>query len=197
MKLEVVGYRISGIILFLVLLLTVVIAEDSEQVRRLIQNTGILAFVLLAAAALISPIVKLSTRSTVKKAGPEIRRCLGVSATFTAIVHLSIIFFSDYVSDLFTLITEPQFRNGTAAFLMLIILSISSFPILRKFFKVSDWKSLHRLLYIALPIALLHWVNSPGYSSVDRWISLILFSSVIILRLLSLGRNKLKSSTAS
>ncbi|MEE2902140.1 MAG: hypothetical protein VYC39_07400 [Myxococcota bacterium] len=197
MRLEHLGYRFCGLVLFLLLVLTVLIANDSNQIRRLIQNTGLLACVLLACATFVSPMQNLLPHKINAANASSLRRCLGVSATVVALVHLSVIFFSNYVSNVVVLITEPQFRNGSGAMLVLFILSLSSFQKPRTFLRITKWKSLHRLLYIALPITLLHWVSSPGYSSLDKWISVLLIFAIIGLRILSFGKAKLNAFTSS
>ena len=197
MRLERLGYQFCGIALFLVLALTALIANDSNQIRRLIQNTGLLAFILLVGATLISPVQRLLPHKIFAAKASSLRRCLGVSATVVALVHLGVIFFSNYVSNFLVLVTEPQFRNGSGAMLVLLLLSLSSFQKPRTFLRITKWKSLHRLIYIALPITLLHWVSSPGYSSFDKWISVLMILAIIGLRILSFGKAKLSAFTSS
>gem|GEM_PF-3039280 len=196
MRLERLGYWICGIALILVLAFTVLIANDSNYIRRLIQNTGLFACLLLSFATVVSPLRKLLPSKIFSAQASSLRRCLGVSAAAVSVVHLGIIFFANYISNFLVFITEPQFRNGSGALLMLLVLSLSSFQKLRKPLKITRWKSLHRLLYIAFPITMLHWVSSPGYSSLDRWISVIIISAIIGLRFLSFGKSKLDAFTA-
>lgn len=197
MTTENIAYRICGASLFCVLVFTVWVTAAPDQMRRIIQHTGILAVILLVAATLVSPIQNMVSDKKLKAAAPALRRCLGVSATVTAVIHLGFIAFSGYVTNAVVLLSEPQFRNGTAGLVTLLVLSLSSFSRTRRLFRLKEWKSLHRLIYVALPLIFLHWLSSPGYSALDQWGVLFLATGLIGLRLISVIKTLLGSAAAS
>lgn len=158
---------------------------DPNRELRLIQGSGQLGLGFLFATLSISPISALSRKLFSAKQAAALRRSLGLCTTGFASFHLFLVFQLNFVTEFSALLTEPQWRNGFAAFIVLLLLSLSSFPFVVRRFRIGNWKSLHQLAYAALFFALLHVLVSPSTSWNDLILVLITLLVLILLRLLS------------
>jgi sulfoxide reductase heme-binding subunit YedZ len=120
-------------------------------------RTGKTALILLLLSLLCTP---LNTLFGVKSVLP-LRRPLGLYAFFYVCVHLSIFALIDYGLD-WELIKEAIVEKryvlvGFSAFLLLLPLAITSTKGWQRRLG-RRWKKLHRLVYIAAPLVIVHFV---------------------------------------
>ena len=119
------------------------------------QRTGDIALVLLLLTLACTPLSLLTGYAPLKQR----TRALGLYTFFYASVHLFLFTVVDYGLDLgllFQQLTEkPYIIAGTATFLILLALAITSFRWWMKRMG-KRWKQLHRLVYLAGVLAALH-----------------------------------------
>jgi len=131
-----------------------------NPIQDITRRTGIAALVLLLATLACTPASSLfAFRQAIR-----LRRPLGLYAFFYAALHLTIFVAIDYGFD-FNLIwldvgEKPYIYAGASAFLILLALAFTSFDTWKKRLG-KTWKRLHRLVYLAAPLAALHyaWVK--------------------------------------
>jgi sulfoxide reductase heme-binding subunit YedZ len=129
----------------------------AEPIREIILRTGKTALVLLMLSLACTPVNMLFGFNSVVKA----RRTLGLYAFFYALAHLLTFVVVDYGLDL-ELLTEAIFEKpyalvGLTAFLILLPLAITSTKGWQKRLGRA-WKRLHRWVYIAALLAIIHFV---------------------------------------
>jgi methionine sulfoxide reductase heme-binding subunit len=115
---------------------------------------GYHALVFLSAALCVSPLRRWLPRRAV------LRRALGLAAAGSALLHGAVglgtspLTWTEQLAD-------PQLRFGIGAFIVLVLLGLTSFPRLVAALRLRSWKELHRLAYVAWICALLHGLLSP------------------------------------
>ena len=149
--------------------------------------TGRAALVILLLSLTVTPICKLFNLPQIA----PLRRDLGLYAFKYALLHLAIYIVWDYGFD-WAAIFQSMLNNrfvqiGTIAFIILLLLTITSFPFwIRKLGK--SWKWLHRLVYLAAFLVLLHfaWVDKGNIFSAqgDFVRPLIALGAFLLLMLL-------------
>lgn len=129
----------------------------ANPIQAIEQRTGYWAIVVLTASLACTP---LNTLLGWRAALP-LRRPLGLWAFFYAALHVTAFFWLDYGLDLALILadvgTKPYILAGLSAFLLLLPLALTSTRgSMRRLGK--RWKSLHRLVYAAGVLAVVHWV---------------------------------------
>jgi sulfoxide reductase heme-binding subunit YedZ len=123
------------------------------------QRTGRLAIALLVLSLACTPLSNITGwREPLKRS-----RALGLYGFMVAVIHILIFLDLDngIAWDFFTqtVAEKPYILLGMAAFLLLIPLSITSFDIW-KIRLGKKWKRLHQLVYLIVPIVVLHYALS-------------------------------------
>ncbi len=121
------------------------------------QRTGRIALTLLVLSLACTPLNSLlGWRELLKRS-----RTLGLYAFMVAVIHV-LIFLDlnngiawNYFTD--TIVQKPYILLGMAAFLMLIPLAMTSFDVWKARFG-KRWKHLHRIVYLIVPLGVLHYV---------------------------------------
>lgn len=161
------------------------------------QRTGRAAILFLTLSLACTPLTLLGWREPSK-----IRRALGLYAFFYAGLHLLIFTGLDYGFNwrLLTtdLSTKPYILAGLTAFAILLALAITSFQWwMKKLGK--HWKSLHRLVYLAAIIVLIHyfWAVKGDLlrltGSIGRPLIFAAFITIFLLMRLPVVRRRLKA----
>jgi sulfoxide reductase heme-binding subunit YedZ len=119
-------------------------------------RTGRTAIIFLVLSLTITP---LNTLFGLRQLIP-LRRWLGLYAFLYAAVHVSIFTGVDYGFDLVLLqeaiLQKPYAFVGAATFLILLPLALTSTKGWMRRLK-KNWKRLHRLVYLAAPLATIHY----------------------------------------
>jgi sulfoxide reductase heme-binding subunit YedZ len=149
------------------------------------QRTGRLAITLLVLSLACTPMANITGwREPLKRS-----RALGLYGFMVAVIHILIFldldngiawnFFNQTVSE------KPYILLGMAAFLLLIPLSITSFDIW-KIRLGKRWKRLHQLVYLIVPIVVLHYalsVKGDIFRLEGNILSPLLYGLVVLLLL--------------
>lgn len=149
-----------------------------ERELMLVRATGWLAAVLLLLA--LAPLGRL-------------KRTFGLWSLATASIHFGAGVATGLVPYPVLLIYEPHLRAGTAALLVLLFLGATSFPRLVRSLRIRHWKPLHRAVYLAALLVLLHALTSPR---APRWVVLGLASSLALLASIRVSRWRGRSAAA-
>jgi len=149
--------------------------------------TGRAALIFLLLSLAVTPIHMLLNLPQIA----PLRRDIGLYAFKYALLHLAIYIVWDYGFD-WVAIFQSMLNNrfvqiGTIAFIILLLLTMTSFPFwIRKLGKA--WKWLHRLVYLAAFLVLLHftWVGKGDILSLQGDIvrPLIALGALLLLMLL-------------
>ncbi len=157
LQIAIIIYAWSGIVLLIFDLLTGNISPN--PIQDLEQRTGRHAITLLVLSLLCTPIHTIFKWSEPLKR----RRALGLYALLYATIHVIIYMDLDYGlawSSIYENILEkPRLIVGAFAFLLMIPLGITSFDIWKKRLG-KNWKRLHQLVYLIVPLVVLHYVWS-------------------------------------
>jgi len=130
-----------------------------NPIQELTQKSGYTALVLLVLSLACTPVnTLLGWRQALK-----LRRPLGLYAFLYAVTHFLIFAGLDYQFDLTFLpdaiLEKPFVLIGSAALLVLSLLALTSFQWWMKRLG-KNWKRLHKLVYLAAPLVLLHFAWS-------------------------------------
>ncbi len=127
-----------------------------DPVEEWLHRSGKTAVIILVASLAVTPLRRLTGWNTAQK----FRRLLGLFAFFYAALHLGVyLYFDQGLAWSFILedVTErPFIVSGTVAFLLLVPLAVTS---TRGWIKRlgKNWVRLHRVVYVAMAAALLHY----------------------------------------
>jgi methionine sulfoxide reductase heme-binding subunit len=120
------------------------------------QQLGLIAMLMFAAALAVTPLITLTGISSFQK----LSRPLGLYAFMYTALHVLMYVGVDYgfAFDLLWLDAQGKsyMLSGVIAFVILLVLAITSFRWWMKHLKKS-WKRLHRLVYAAGALAVLHY----------------------------------------
>jgi len=158
----------------------------ADPVQEIIHFTGLSALKVLLLSLVISPLAAKIKYIPLMQA----RRLVGLYAFFYASLHLLSFFIFDLQLDWPLLLSEivkrPYITVGMFAWVILLLLSISSPMFLRR--KLGKrWQPLHNLIYITVPIVVLHFY----WSLKSGWIEPAIYL-IITLVLLSFRSQKIK-----
>jgi sulfoxide reductase heme-binding subunit YedZ len=152
-------HTVSLVWLFIVLQKGITGSLPGDPVQYLLDFTGIGAMNLLLLSLTVSPLAEHL------KFGQIIilRKTFGVYAAFYALSHLAVFIAFELQFEwgliLSEIIERPYISVGFCALLILTALLVTSFDTLRK--KMGrTWQKLHRWVYLALILALLHFLWS-------------------------------------
>jgi sulfoxide reductase heme-binding subunit YedZ len=120
-------------------------------------GTGLPALIFLVLTLAVTPVITLTGWSWLS----PLRRWLGLYAFCYALVHVSIFVVLDYGLDVAlmwdTVLEKRYILAGLAAFVILLPLALTSTRGWQKRLG-RDWKRLHRGVYLAAGLAILHFV---------------------------------------
>ncbi len=145
----------------LVMLIFKLITNDlsANPIQELEQRTGRHAITLLILSLACTPLNTLFKWSELLKR----RRALGLYAFMYATIHIIIFFNLDYGLAwsliVQTILEKPYIIVGVTGFLLLIPLAVTSFDIWKKRLG-KTWKRLHQMVYLIVPLLLLHYAWS-------------------------------------
>lgn len=131
----------------------------ANPIQAIIQRTGLIALTWLLFSLVCTPLHNLFAW----RAAPKVRRALGLYAFFYASLHFLSFFILDYGANLtfiwLDLRDKPYILAGSLALLILVALAITSNRASMKTLG-KHWKSLHRLVYPASLLVVLHYTWS-------------------------------------
>lgn len=131
---------------------------EAEPVKDIQHRTGKTAVVLLFISLSITPLRRLTGRNELI----SFRRLFGLFAFFYSLLHVTsyLLFdlqfnFADLAEDV---VKRPFITVGFLAFVILILLAVTSPKAMVRKLGGKRWQTLHRLVYVAAGAAVLHFV---------------------------------------
>lgn len=132
-------------------------ADLATPVRFVMLRTGTIGLILLVASFACTPIARL----TGWQGATQIRRALGLYGFLFVAVHFLAYAYGDNDFDIELILRDLDERRsmliGTAGFVLLIPLALTSTKGWQRRLG-KRWKMLHWLIYLALPLAILHYL---------------------------------------
>jgi sulfoxide reductase heme-binding subunit YedZ len=167
----------------------------ADPLKYLLHHFGFVACILLAAVLSLTPLRVLFPRWRIALALTRHRRLVGVSAFFYALFHLGFQFLHEGGwPTFFTDIRKPFLFIGMLTFLILLVLAVTSFNFMVRWLGGRRWKNLHRLAYVAAPLAAFHQALAHKLFPVQvLWI----FVPLALLEIARIVRQRLKPAVAS
>jgi sulfoxide reductase heme-binding subunit YedZ len=151
------GTHVGAVIPMVILIFDYLTSNlTANPIQTAEQRTGRIALILLILTLAVTPI--LTIYKTRLLTGT--RKRLGLYSFFYASVHLFIFIFLDYGLNwvsIFKLMTQKVYIIfGLIAFLILLAMAITSFQWWKRKL-AKNWKRLHRLVYLAVILIILHY----------------------------------------
>ena len=129
----------------------------AEPVKALEKMLGLWALRFLIIGLAITPLRKLAGINLVRY-----RRAMGLVAFFTAVLHVTAYVWFDqdlsFAAIWKDLIKRPYITIGMLAFSILVPLAITSNTTMIKRLGAAAWQKLHKLVYLAVAAACLHFI---------------------------------------
>lgn len=129
----------------------------ANPIQYLTHETGKTALILITMSLSVSPIIFITGKNYLS----PLRKLLGLYSALYATLHFSIFVGLDYffdwelISD--AIIEKPYVLAGFSAFLILAVMAITSTKGWKRRLK-KKWKPLHRFVYLAGFLVILHYV---------------------------------------
>jgi len=158
----------------------------ADPVKTLTHTTGLSALIILLVTLTVTPIRRLTGFNGLVR----VRRLLGLFAFFYAVIHLLIYAVFDHrlnpAEIAADIVEHPWVLVGFSAFLILLVLAITSPLAMVRRLGGKRWQRLHRLIYVAAGLAVLHflWLVKKDISEPLRYgaVLLVLLLARIIPR---------------
>lgn len=153
-----------------------------NPIQHLTQRTGYVAVVLLALSLVCTPLSAVSGWKRVL----ALRRPLGLYAFLYAVLHMLIFTALDFGLNMSLIVQEVAEKRyilvGAMALLLLTPLALTSTKGWQRRLGRS-WKRIHRLVYLAVPLALVHYAWAQKSDIRQPLILGALVAALLILRL--------------
>jgi len=153
-----------------------------EPLQFITRSTGDWTLYFLCIGLAVTPLRRLSHWNWLAK----LRRMLGLFAFFYATLHFTTFLWFDHFFDLQEMwrdvIKRPFITVGFIAFVLLIPLALTSTNAMMKRLGGKRWQWLHRLIYVIVPLGVLHyWWMKAGKNDLGQP---ALFALIVALLLL-------------
>jgi len=169
------------------LLVYAAVTDDlgANPVEKLTHQTGLWGLYFLLITLSITPLKNLTGLTW----PVSLRRMLGLYAFFYACLHLTVYFWLDQsfiwqgiVEDI---LKRPYITMGLAAWILLLPLAITSNQFSMRLLK-KNWKRLHRLVYIAALLVVVHfiWLVKADYAEPFTYLGILLALLLMRTRIL-------------
>jgi sulfoxide reductase heme-binding subunit YedZ len=155
------------------------------------RGTGYVTIGLLLATLTVTPFSRALRHAT------AYRRPFGLATAVASLLHLAAVVALDDSVLRLPLVLDPHSRTGFLSFLVLMVLGLTSFPGVVRALHVRLWKPLHRMVYGATALGLLHLAQSAFAS---RHLTLLLVVATVLLlavRPLSVAIGRRRGNVAS
>lgn len=154
------------------------------------QINGITAVIFLYFALLAGPLTRVFPRLPFRASYIKMRRALGVSAFYFALLHLlSTIDYMGGINVILEFITQGALPllAGLISFIILLFMALTSFDVAVRVITFPKWKFLHRFVYV-VEILIVYHMFILGHHFLDRasLMSLIAFGALAVLITLQL-----------
>ncbi len=177
------GYLAAGIIFLLLAAVFLAGGMGRNPLYTLQLLTGRIAIFFLLACLSITPLRTITGWIAVS----PLRMAFGLNAFFFALAHVLVMIALEYPLNFNQFIQTLEYRRyivpGALAFIILLVLAITSLNRVKKFTR-TIWKKIHKFVYLAAVLALLHymWIANAGGIKVIPTLSAIYLVVLFILR---------------
>ena len=157
-----------------------------EPLDESFHRSGEIAAWTLGAVLCLSPLKALFPKSQLVAAINRYRRAVGITAFLYALIHVTLYFsYEGGTADYLARVWEPFFAAGAIAFSILCLLTVTSNNWTIKRLGFSNWKWIHRLVYLAALVVFYH----QAIANRGNWrTAFTLFIPVTALELLRVGK---------
>ena len=143
------------LILIATMLIAIVQSSASNAIIGFTRFFALEGFMLLCVALLIGPLSLFFPKIAHLI---EPRRTVGISAFVFIAAHVYMVISQYFSFDLTMIFTETTFIIGLIAFLITLIITITSCDYALKHLKQKKWKAIQRLAYIVFILVLVHFI---------------------------------------
>jgi sulfoxide reductase heme-binding subunit YedZ len=156
-----------------------------NPVDTLTKETGTWALYILCMTLAVTPVRRLTGWNWLIK----MRRMLGLTAYFYVCLHFLIFIWFDHAFDIEStwqdVLTRPFIAVGLITLLILTPLALTSWNRMIRLMGGKRWQQLHYLIYIAVPLALLHfwWAKAGKNLLFKPTLFLIIIAALLVARL--------------
>lgn len=156
-----------------------------EPLEFITHGTGDWTLYFLSITLAVTPLRKLSGQNWLIK----LRRMLGLFAFFYACLHFMTFFWFDHFFDVAAMFKDvlkrPFILVGFAAFLLLVPLAVTSTNGMVKRLGGKRWQAWHRLIYLAVPLGVLHfwWMKAAKNNLGQPLLFLVIVAALLGIRL--------------
>ena len=161
-----------------------------NPIDQLIDKSGEFALWLLILTLLLSSFAQLKYMRSLRM----IRGMVGLFVFYYVVLHLMTYVIMDYYFNwefiLKDVIKRPFITLGFTSFFLLIPLALTSTNVMVKKLSYKVWKNIHELIYVAAPLAALHFYL---LSKADKTEPIIYLSIIILLLLWRLYSKLIKN----
>lgn len=143
----------------------------ANPLEKLLHQTGEIAIWTLGAVLALTPLRTLFSRSKIVSTLNRHRRYIGVAACVYGLLHFAChVLYEGGWDGLVKSFSKPFIWLGAAGLLILMALALTSNNFsMRKLGR--NWKSLHRLAYVAAALLILHQsIAGKGHWYIARWL---------------------------
>ena len=147
-------------------------------------NTGEWTLYFLTMTLAVTPLRRLTKWNWLVR----LRRMLGLFAFFYVMLHFTAFFWFDHFFDVKEMLKDvakrPFILVGFTAFVLLIPLAVTSTNGMVKRLGAKRWQWLHRLIYLIVPLGLLHfwWMRSGKHNFTEPLIFLVIVGVLLLVR---------------
>ena len=165
--------------------LTLTDGLGANPAEALLRNLGSWAIRFLCLALAVTPLRQLLHQPVLAR----YRRMLGLYAFFYASLHwLAYVVFDmglDWAAVVAEIPKRPFSLVGTAAWLILLALAVTSIPALIRRMGGKRWQRLHRAVYVVAALAVLHywWMRAGKNNFADVWLYGGILAALLLWRL--------------
>ena len=176
----------STMIIILTVIVTAVTVAFPEHILFNLIKTGTLGLSFLIIVMFTGA---FANGSKIKKQLRGVRRVYSILGFILVSPHALL-----YIYEAITKVT-PLEINGLLAYLLIIPLSITSFNLIRRKLRTSQWIKIHRFAYLAYILIFIHLMMMS--TTIDKAMYLVIFSLYIYLKLYNHAYKKHKMIRAS
>lgn len=147
-------------------------------------NTGEWTLYFLTMTLAVTPLRRLTKWNWLVR----LRRMLGLFAFFYVMLHFTAFFWFDHFFDVQEMLKDvakrPFILVGFTAFVLLIPLAVTSTNGMVKRLGAKRWQWLHRLIYLIVPLGLLHfwWMRAGKHNFTEPLIFLAIVGVLLLVR---------------
>ena len=155
-------------------------------------NTGEWTLYFLTMTLAVTPLRRWTGWSWLMR----LRRMIGLFAFFYACQHFTAFFWFDHFFDVHEMLSDvvrrPFILVGLTAFVLLIPLAITSTNSMMKWLGGRRWQCLHRLIYVIVPLGLLHfwWMRAGKNNFAEPLIFALIVGFLLAVRVVWAWRKR-------